>query len=344
MGLFSRSLVAVAAMLTAVGAMAMASQPASAAMKKKNVTIALFVAIQANPVEQAIINDFHKVGREDGDAKFVVFDSNNSVQKEIANCNDAIASKQFNAFALKAVAGPPLMHCAEKAMKAGIPVVVFGNALGPNPNTAKRQVKGLSASVIELSKVNGINIARLVNDACKAKHARPCKVIYTYGPLAFDWASISRKFFEETVKKEYPYIHIVAEGANNFDPNTARTLIKSLVQAHPDVDVVASDGDLGAEGVIEGLKDMGKKVGKGGILVTGGAFSKIGKHLMLTGEMFGSTCLMPTTEAETAAKYSIQAARHEHIGHPDVEVCQLFSPTGNAPITMKNVNKFTPQF
>ncbi|MGH7074125.1 MAG: sugar ABC transporter substrate-binding protein [Stellaceae bacterium] len=345
MGRFSKRLVAVAAMLAAAGAMAMTSGgPAAAAMMKKHVTIALFVAIQSNPVDQAIINDFHAVAKKDGHTKFVVFDSNNSVQKEIANCNDAITSKQFNAFALKAVAGPPLMHCAEKAMKAGIPVVVFGNALGPNPNTAKRQIKGLSASVIELSNVNGMSIAKLTHDACMAKHAHPCKVIYTYGPLAFDWASISRKYFEQTVKKDYPNIHIVAEGANNFDPNTARTLIKSLVQAHPNVDVVASDGDLGAIGVIEGLKDMGKKVGKGGILVTGGAFSKIGKKLMLKGEMFGSTCLLPTTEAETAAKDSIRAARHEHIAHPDVEVCALFSPTGNAPITMANVHKFTPQF
>jgi ribose transport system substrate-binding protein len=342
MGGCSRGLLAAAAMLAA-GAMAMASQPAAAA-GKKDVTVALFVAIQANPVEQAIINDFQKVAKEDGAAKFVVFDSADSVQKEIANCNDAIASKQFDAFALKSVAGPPLMNCAKKAMKAGIPVVAFGNALGPNPNTAKRQIPGLSASVIELSKVNGISIAKLVHEACEAKHAHPCKVIYTYGPLAFDWASISRKYFEQTVKKDYPNIHIVAEGANNFDPNTARTLIKSLVQAHPDVDVVGSDGDLGAEGVIEGLKDMGKKVGKGGILVTGGAFSKVGKSLMLKGEMFGSTCLMPTTEAETAAKDSILAARHEMIAHPDVEVCQLFSPTGNAPITMANVSKFTPQF
>jgi len=341
---FSRKLVAAAAMLTAAGAMAVATNSATAADGKKPVTIALFVAIQANPVEQAIINDFMEVAKKDGAAKFVVFDSNNSVQKEIANCNDAIASKQYDAFALKSVAGPPLMNCAKKAMKAGIPVVAFGNALGPDPNTAKRQIKGLSGSVIELAKVNGITIAKLVHEACQAKHAHPCKVIYTYGPLAFDWASISRKYFEETVKKDYKNIHILTEGANNFDPNTARTLIKSLVQAHPDVDVVASDGDLGAVGVIEGLKDMGKKVGKGGILVTGGAFSKIGKGLIDNGEMFGSTCLMPTTEAETSAKYSIRAARHEKIAHPDVEVCDLFSPTGNAPITAANVSKFTPQF
>ncbi len=84
-------------------------------------TIALFVAIQSNPVEQAIINNFQAVAKKDGAVKFVVFDSNNSVQKEIANCNDAIAAGKYDAFALKAVAGPPLMGCARKALKARHP-------------------------------------------------------------------------------------------------------------------------------------------------------------------------------------------------------------------------------
>src|SRR5204863_8776313 len=82
------------------------TQSATSASDKKDVTIALFVAIQANPVEQAIINAFHRIAEQDGAARFVVFDSDNSVQKELANCNDAIAAKQYAAFALKAVAGP----------------------------------------------------------------------------------------------------------------------------------------------------------------------------------------------------------------------------------------------
>jgi ABC-type sugar transport system substrate-binding protein len=319
-----------------------AAGPAVAA-DKKPVTIALFVAIQSNPVEQMIINTFIKTAEADGSAKFVVFDSNNSVPKEIANCNDAIAAKRFDAFALKSVAGPPLMNCAKAAIKAHIPVVAFGNALGPDPDTAKRQISGLSGSVIELAKTNGVAIAEMTEDACKAKKAKPCKVIYTYGPLAFDWASISRKFFEETVAAKYKNIKIIASGANNFDPNTARTLTKSLVQAHPDVDVIASDGDLGAEGVIAGLKDLGKVPGKD-VLVTGGAISNQGKGLIATGEMFGSTCLMPVKEASTAAQFAIMAARHERIGKPDVEVCRVYAKTGVKPIEMANINDFTPEW
>jgi ABC-type sugar transport system substrate-binding protein len=313
------------------------------AQDKKDVVIALFVAIQANPVEQAIINAFNKVAEEDGKARFVVFDSNNSVQKEIANCNDAIAANRYDAFALKPVAGPPLMECAKKAMAAGIPVVAFGNALGPEPHTADRQIDGLSASVVELAKSNGLAVAKLVDEACKSRQADPCNVIYTFGPLAFDWASITRKFFTETVEADHENIKIVASGANDFDPNTARTLIKSLMQAHADTHVIASDGDLGALGVVAGLKDIGLVPGKD-VLVTGGAISNQGKMLIESGEMFGSTCLMPITEAEMSAKFAINAARGEPIETPDVEVCAVAAPTGLDPITASNVGEFTPEW
>lgn len=331
------------AALAAIALSATVGTAAGSSTAKKKVTIALFVAIQSNPVEQAIINNFNNVAKADGAAKFDVFDSNNSVQKEISNCNDAIASHKYAAFALKAVAGPPLMGCARAALKAHIPVVAFGNALGPNPNTEKRQIPGLSASVIELAKINGMSVANLTNQACKAKHASPCNVIYTYGPLAFDWASLSRKFFLATVKAKYPSIKVIATGLNNFDPNAARTLTKSLMQTHSNVDVIASDGDLGAMGVIAGLKDLGKKPGKD-VLVTGGAISNQGAGLIRSGAMFGSTCLMPATEAKVSAKLSIQAARGETIAKPDVEVCADYSPTHNDPITKANLPKFHPEW
>ena len=296
---------------------------------KKQVTIALFVAIQSNPVEQAIINNFQAVAKKDGAVKFVVFDSNNSVAKEIANCNDALAAKKYDAFALKAVAGPPLMGCARKALAAHIPVVVFGNTLGPNPNTEKRQVPGLSASVIELARVNGAAVAALVNQACKAKKANPCNVIYTYGPLAFDWASISRKYFTSGIKA-YPTIKLVTTGEYDFDPNKARTVLKSLLQTHTDIDVIASDGDLGAFGALQALKDVGKTPGRD-VLVTGGAINSQGKKDILNGSMFGSTCLMPGTEAKVSAQLSIQAARGEKIAKPDVEVSGTTRRPGTSP-------------
>lgn len=313
------------------------------AAETKEVKIALLVAIQANPVEQSIINAFHQVAEKDGRAQFAVFDSDNSVQKELANCNDVIASGKYDAIALKAVAGPPLIACAEKAIAAGIPVVAFGNALGPNADTAERQVKGLTASVVELAKSNGVSLAALVDQACTAKGAKPCNVIYMYGPVAFDWATITRKYFNETVAAKYPDIKVVADGAWNFDPNQARTLTKTLMQSHPETDVIAVDADPGAVGAISALKDIGKVPGKD-VILTGGGISKQGKDMIKSGEMFGSTCLLPISEAMISAEYSIKAARGEAIDKPDVEVCAVAAKTGLDPITSANVDQIEPEW
>jgi ribose transport system substrate-binding protein len=106
----------------------------------KHVNIAHFVAIQANPVEQVIIKSAKDTGAANN-ATVTTFDSNNDVQRELANCQDAIASKKYDAFILKAVSGPPLISCARQAMDAGIPVVVQGTALGPK-QTTEPQVPG----------------------------------------------------------------------------------------------------------------------------------------------------------------------------------------------------------
>jgi len=80
------------------------------------------------------------------------------------------------------------------------------------------------------------------------------------------------------------------------------------------------------------------------VLVTGAALSNQGKDLIVKGELFGSTCLMPATEARTAAEYAILAARHEPIAVPDVEVCRAFAKTGVSPITARNLDQFTPEW
>ena len=196
------------------------SSNASASNANKHVNIAHFVAIQANPVEQVIIKSAKDTGKANN-ATVTTFDSNNDVQRELANCQDAIASKKYDAFVLKAVSGPPLIPCARAAMAAGIPVVVQGTALGPK-QTTEPQVPGIVGSAITLSTTNGVAVADLTNKACEKAGANPCKVIYLFGPVAFDYASITRKTFNDTVKAKYPNIKVVAQAAANFDPDTAR--------------------------------------------------------------------------------------------------------------------------
>lgn len=303
----------------------------------KHVNIAHFVAIQANPVEQVIIKSAKDTGRANN-ATVTTFDSNNDVQRELANCQDAIASGKYDAFILKAVSGPPLIPCARQAMEAGIPVVVQGTALGPK-QTTEPQVPGIVGSAITLSTTNGVAVADLTNRACEKAGANPCKVIYLFGPVAFDYASITRKTFNDTVKAKYPNIQVVAQAAANFDPDTAASQARQLLQVHPDINVVVNDCDPCAVATQKVVADLNKD----DILTVGAGGSKVGVDAIKAGKQFGDTVILPATEAKAATLMAIKAARKQPVGDTTIDVTKDLSPVGTI-VDESNVDKYKPEW
>jgi ribose transport system substrate-binding protein len=313
------------------------STSSSSANANKHVNIAHFVAIQANPVEQVIIKSAKDTGAANN-ATVTTFDSNNDVQRELANCQDAIASKKYDAFILKAVSGPPLISCARQAMDAGIPVVVQGTALGPK-QTTEPQVPGIVGSSITLSTTNGVAISDLTNRACEKTGAKPCKVIYLFGPVAFDYASITRKTFNDTVKAKYPNIKVVAEAAANFDPDTGSQQARQLLQVHPDINVIVNDSDPVAVAVEKVVADLHKTK----VVVVGAGGSKVGADAIKAGKQFGDTVILPATEARAATLMAIKAARKQDVGDTTIDVTKDLSPVGTI-VDASNVDKYKPEW
>jgi ribose transport system substrate-binding protein len=309
----------------------------AAASTAKHVNIAHFVAIQANPVEQVIIKSAKDTAKANN-ATVTTFDSNNDVQRELANCQDAIASKKYDAFILKAVSGPPLISCARQAMDAGIPVVVQGTALGPK-QTTEPQVPGIVGSAVTLSTTNGVAVADLTNRACQKAKADPCKIIYLFGPVAFDYASITRKTFNDTVKAKYPNIQVVAQAAANFDPDTGAQQARQLLQVHPDVNVVVNDSDPVAVATEKVVADLHKDK----IITVGAGGSKVGADAIKAGKQFGDTVILPATEARAATLMAIKAARKQDVGDTTIDVTKDLSPVGTI-VDGTNVDKYKPEW
>jgi ribose transport system substrate-binding protein len=309
----------------------------SAGDASKRVNIAHFVAIQANPVEQVIIKSAKDTARANN-ATVTTFDSNNDVQRELANCQDAIASNKYDAFILKAVSGPPLISCAKQAMDAGIPVVVQGTALGPK-QTTEPQVPGIVGSAVTLSTTNGVAVADLTNRACQKAKANPCKIIYLFGPVAFDYASITRKTFKDTVKAKYPNIQVVAEAAANFDPDTGAQQARQLLQVHPDINVVVNDSDPVAIATEKVVADLHKDK----IITVGAGGSKVGADAIKAGKQFGDTVILPATEARAATLMAIKAARKQNVGDTTIDVTKDLSPVGTI-VDETNVDKYKPEW
>jgi ABC-type sugar transport system substrate-binding protein len=305
---------------------------------KERVQIAHFVAVQANPVEQIIIDTAKKTGAAEG-ADVTTFDSNNDIQKELSNCNDAIASQKYDAFLLKAVSGPPIMSCARQAIEAGIPVVAQGTPLGPE-QTTKPQVDGLTGSVVTLFSTNGTTLADLTDKACKEQEATPCKVVFQFGPLAFDGASVTRKAFLDKVKTQYPDIEIVATGTQNYDPDTSSTLLRQMLQKNKDVNVIANDCEPCAIANVNVLKSLGLKDKV--LLATAGG-SKPGVEAIKRGDIYASAVLLPASEAKAGMEMAVKAARKESIDKPEVAVVEDLSPVGLF-VDKGNVGEFTPEW
>jgi ribose transport system substrate-binding protein len=306
--------------------------------EKESVNIAHFVAVQANPVEKIIIDAANQVAKDQG-ANITTFDSNNDIQRELNNCNDAIASQKYDAFVLKAVSGPPIMPCARQAVAADIPVVVQGSPLGPE-QTTKPQVDGITGSVVTLFTTHGRTMAEITDKACKELKANPCKVIHLYGPLAFDGASVTRKAFLDRVKSDYPEIQIVGSATQNYDPDTSSTAMRQLLQKNRDVSVIANDCEpcvLAGTKVLQnlGLEDKVLQISGGG--------SKAGVDAITRGEIFATAALLPASEARAATEMAIKAARKEPIDKTEIAVVEDLSPVGPF-IDKSNAAEFKPEW
>ena len=68
-----------------------AATDAPSAVEGDAFEVAHFVAIQANPVEEVIIQTAQEIADADGDVNVTLFDANNDPQAQIAQCEDAIA-------------------------------------------------------------------------------------------------------------------------------------------------------------------------------------------------------------------------------------------------------------
>ena len=265
------------------------------------------------------------------------FDATFDPQKQLQQCQDAIVTQRFQAFVIQPVAGPSMVPCATQAIDAGITVVAVSNPIGPEIDTTEPQVEGLTGTILESPGTMGRTLAELTVEACQGKD--PCQVIYEFGPPDFSFAANTREVFNDEVAKE-PTIEVVGEGSHLFQPDRARSLTRELLTANPDVDVITSDDDPSAAALLSVVKEMGLE---DQIEIIGGAGAREGAKLVASGEMFGSSVLVPRTAGTKAAQIAITAARGEDPGETEFNNAEDLSPIG-PKLTKQNVAEFNAEW
>jgi hypothetical protein len=134
--------------------------PATASRRRRSRQHRAFVAIQANPVEQAIINNVKGVAKADGAVASTSSTRTTAFRRRSPTATTQ-SPRQVRRVCAEGGGRPATDELRTEGDEGRIPVVAFGNALGPNRNTAARQIPGLSASVIELARINGQAVANL---------------------------------------------------------------------------------------------------------------------------------------------------------------------------------------
>ncbi len=216
-----------------------------------------FAATQANTFQAQQTAEARKWAKENG-AELTVVDPALDAQKQFTQIQDLVAQGTVDGIIVAALNGPALAPLVKQADAAGIATVAVNYPLTDDYATTDPKVEGLSGLVWKPLATAGQDMAQQVVDACEG--VDDCQAVY----LSISPTLPAEKAFYasfEAALKEHPEITLLPQmGPTMGQRGPAVGLTQDLLQAHPDVDVVAATDPavLGAEVAI---KKAGKSAG-----------------------------------------------------------------------------------
>ena len=312
--------------------------PAALAVAALMGLAALVVATNVAYLSFAVANSYDapmqaaamKVAKAGG-AKVTVFDAANDPKKQLSQLQTAIASGQYQAIVVQPIYGPQLIPTIKQAIAKGIKVVNIDQILGTNPGTAAPPVKGLSGNAVFVQTDIGKKQGQLVNQACAALKANPCKVGYLYSVKVSSLDNAIRKGFDQVTKPHG--VQVVAEGETFYNPANALKAAQTMLQAQPDINLIvgADQGATGAQQALNGQKVILVGYGGGGV----------GLKNVASGAWYGTVVQRPATEGKLAMQCVVKAVKTgKGCGGIDV----LASVPNGGVVTKANASKFKAEW
>lgn len=271
----------------------------------------------------------------ENNAKITVFDANNDPQAQYTQLQNVITSGQYDGIITQPIFGTGLVDLVAQAIEAGIKVVNINQILGPDLTTNDTQVEGLSANVTFIPTVIGQKIGEQVVDACATKNLDPCNVGYLYDIKASALDVAIHDGF--TAATEGTPVNVVAEGESFFTATVALTAVQDMLQANPDIDLIAGS-DQGIQGAVQALDAAGKA---GEVLLVGFGASEVGVAAVAAGEWHSTVAMTPASEGRLGMEALIKALR-------DGTDSGAIDPTGDLPnngvVTKSTAAEFTAEW
>jgi ribose transport system substrate-binding protein len=305
----------------------------------KPVNMAIFHPVLGNTYTKAVTDGAEEVAKTMGgtidifgaDPPFDAVSQSNQIQ-------DAITSGKYDAFMIYAVDGNAVVPDVQDAVAAGIKVIAIDVVIGSDARTYV-PIEGVSSYIGRTGIDHGGYLGEMIIMACEG--IDPCKVGYLNGVQALTIDQDRVEAIENAIST-HPNIEIVANQEAFYLQDTGLDVATNMLQANPDINVLATSGDqmmLGAEQAVidAGLKDQIKLIGNG----TG----EQGYQAIKEGRFFADYADIPYTTGQLGAEYAIKVVRGENVPK-FVKVFDLSPPMpGDTPIiTAKNVDQFKPQW
>jgi ribose transport system substrate-binding protein len=323
-------------LLIGLPAASVVAQDATPAAEGPPVRIAFFMAAAANSYAQAQLEGIEEVAGE-MNATVNTFDGKFDAQVQFTQLQDAVASGQYDAFIVSPNDGNALMPVVEDAIAEGIVVACILAPCGPSFDTLEPQVEGQLLYAGIPFKQNGADIGEMTVQACA--DLDPCQVAYMPGLPGLPLETARLEGFESVVG-QHDTIEYTVTSAGEYLAETALPVAQDILQANPDIDVIASSGDQMIVGVEQAVEDAGL-TGQVALIGNGGGETAV--IAVREGRWFGTAAAYPRSEGEVSADYVIRAARGEEIEPTGLGTEDLSDGFG-ALITSDNADEFDPEW
>lgn len=212
-----------------------------------------------NPWRIAETKSFHDTAEECG-WDLIATDAAGSAAKQVADVDSMIA-QGIDVLFLPPREEKPLIPAVMKAKAAGIPTFLVDRSVDPNVAQAGRDyVAFLGSDFID----QGRRVAEWTLENFEGEKGI---IVELEGTTGSSPANDRKKGFDD-VMAQHDNMEIVASQSGDFARDLGRQVMETLLQAHPDVNIVYAHNDEMAIGAIQALELAGRKPGEDILVVS----------------------------------------------------------------------------
>jgi len=212
-----------------------------------------------NPWRIAETKSFHDTAESCG-WDLIATDAAGSAAKQVADVDSMIA-QGIDVLFLPPREEKPLIPAVKKAKAAGIPTFLVDRSVDPNAAKAGEDyVAFLGSDFID----QGRRVAEWTAENFKGDKG---VIVELEGTTGSSPANDRKKGFDDRIAQDDRF-EIVASQSGDFARDLGRQVMETLLQAHPDVNIVYAHNDEMAIGAIQALELAGRKPGDDVLVVS----------------------------------------------------------------------------